>query len=567
MPQDFGVPDLVVNEYQRFVDNARNLTGNSTEQSRRYIIRQKKKDPTTQYVHVPGWSDVIKLTPKERPTQQEVRAYLLSVPKGKPSPLSPERSEVVRAYLQDALERRDSATPEYAKAWAQLMTAIDNVQDLISTVGVFGRLAINGALRLMPLGGAIAPRVVPFLGWILLAGDLLNLVNLLGILAFPLFAWWCGGPKAVLAGGLPQLVMKRGLKQKLTSWNANNPWGRAGRLARDRAARRILPEAMKLLEVAQTLDNLYGVGLSYGAIWGLVSDAAYAVVGAGEGKRTIISTPTGREELLRRARPLTENTSREQARDRRAAAVVLATAPTIARVQEEFTAEFHLRHMLAVSAALSILRPVIEHPAMADCVELAAAVEWSPPTWSPERLAESTVGALAPELPPAVWALRGSPDRIPGRALLEDTPREIAAALRQLVEPRRNSAEGCALGAVASRIIDRASILLTGRDDAVRFTLTPPHAVAESLAEAGLFLVPSNGEARTAAFFDAAAEEMDRRNRHGLSQGELLGLIKAHDLTYIFGRPADYPVPAIMREFERPTEGAHLFGNLEPPRD
>jgi len=212
-------------------------------------------------ITVPGFEDIIHLGGYERLSDGEAQLY----------------SEVYKAYpparareiLVDMLgenkvrgvERRretarrinNSPTPEVVREIGEIMTIIDNVQDGLITLTYAARL-------LAPLAAKIAPRLlakaVPVVGWISLASDVLNLLQILN---------WLKSPRS--AG-------KRGLLRVLEA----SPTLRGKKLLAYNKLGDLLPSFSEAIQVAQTSDWLFGYGVSLGPLMGFVQDGISGLV-------------------------------------------------------------------------------------------------------------------------------------------------------------------------------------------------------------------------------------------------------------------------------------------------
>jgi hypothetical protein len=562
VPADFGVSNLLTSEYNRFTSAVSHLSDPVARAAAQAAVRKNPERPESRYINVPGWNDVIQIGPRDRVTPEERALHYRALREGRPSPLPAERLAQLGRERARLESMRNSATPEYIKALGQIATAIDNVQDLLTSLVVAGRLVLNPIARLASLaagpetglllragimGGRLAARAVPGLGWILLASDLLNLLNLIGGFAFPIFGAICDGPRGALAAGIPGLLLKRGLKKKLTGVANLNPFSRAARIDRAARASRIAPSVFNILEVAQTTRDLFGFGLSYGGIWGLVNDAAFGVERATRGEPVSVSTPTGRDLVGNSYRDVTQTWGLQRLRDSQAAAQLLATSPALGRENPLFTTEEHIEHLVALLPALELLRPLIEHPATPRLMEQAMHVQWRPPLYS----AWDTVRSLqrAGEIPegPVHWALPGAPAAILGRELVESTHADIGRAWESWMAPIRNGYLGSFAGAVSVQLIERLVILLTGTPDGVEWELVPDWQIIESLAEAGLLVNPREDLDAILRFWESCKGWLIEHNRRQLPPDALQALGRAAGLTLIVLRGPDTPMPAEMR--------------------
>jgi hypothetical protein len=358
VPSDFGISALVADAYADFTHGLDVLSDGGQRDARDRAVRRRPEDADVRSINIPGWDDVVHAIPRPRATRDEKDAHYAAKRAGQASPLNPDLQFEIERRGRQARAIQQSASPGYAQAAGQVLTALDNVQDLVTTVATVGRLTINPAIRVLDaigpqptataisnqfartelarlvarraageaitagvqaealfvarragvaafqtgaykLGTFALGRAVPVLGWVLLAADLMKLVTQIGMLAFPAYALACAGPRAGLAAGLPALLMGPTLCKPIGAWSKINPFGRKSKLARSRLARSWRPTVPNLIEVAQTTDSLFGVGISLGALTGLVSDTAFGIEQQNRGKDVRINA-TGAADSMHR---------------------------------------------------------------------------------------------------------------------------------------------------------------------------------------------------------------------------------------------------------------------------
>ena len=196
-------------------------------------------------INVPGFSDVIHIIPKARISTEERAAHLWATKRGLPSPLTPEQIETMHYKKFRFIKALASATPVWMKTYGAVATVLDNVEDGLITILVLGRIAVKVAPRLLA-------RLVPGLGWVLLGSDVLNAVNLIS---------WAGA----MRGGC------KGLHGEMLSKNAYHAKAAARKASK---LTRTIPTFGETLEILQTTDQLFGVGVCLGGLMGMVVDAA-----------------------------------------------------------------------------------------------------------------------------------------------------------------------------------------------------------------------------------------------------------------------------------------------------
>jgi len=159
--------------------------------------------------------------------------------------------ERVAELRKDKQKKRDrykamlsSPTPSILKNAGAILTSLDDCQDALTTLSVVGKLAIHFAPRI--IGKALLGPI----GWIMTAADCINLVMTLGrLFTAPMMGKRAGD----LATG-------------------DNPFSKKASVKRAARLSKPFPTKGNLIEVAQTTDQIFGVGLCLGPIVGFVED-------------------------------------------------------------------------------------------------------------------------------------------------------------------------------------------------------------------------------------------------------------------------------------------------------
>lgn len=190
-------------------------------------FNELKTDYNNQYgytIRIPQWDDIVHLTPT-----------LLKDP------------AVIKAEKKENLVRiLESPAPDWARKFSSAMTFIDDVQDTMSIV-----------YPLLAMLGRAAPKVfaklIPVIGWVGVGYDLLNLANAIG--------------------RAPLTLMKS--KREVCKYKRRNPFSKTSRLENVGKIRNYKPGLSDLLQVAQTLDQFTGAGLSFGGVMGAITDSIF----------------------------------------------------------------------------------------------------------------------------------------------------------------------------------------------------------------------------------------------------------------------------------------------------
>jgi hypothetical protein len=564
------VLDMFGKEFDRFEEGMRQLSPDQWRAYQEASGRTGLKAGETKQINIPGWDDVVRLSPKYKPTAQENQEYYAARRERRPANLDP---SVVAAMDRNAQRRdaiRRSAQPEWAKGWGSILTALDNVQDFLSSMSTFGRLAlwaapsswrmaevlhwqsrlaalkgaqtletrvsaawIRFALRQLPLTGRIAARFVPGLGWIILASDLLNALSLLGMIASPLFGVACTGSPAALAAGIPTMLFKRGLKSEV--WNAvrRNPFGREARLAARAKAIGRLPGVGNLFEVAQTTEQLWGYGLSFGAVVGFLSEASFSAELIAKGEGVSINANSATRSYGNAATSIVSGLTTGQQIISNQAARVLGSAGLIQQYQEHFTVTEHLETLVATQAALLLLEPLLAQVDWEESVTLALETHFSPPCRPAANYAAALSAAGIDPTADQRWPLPGEPETVTGAQLIETLAPRIASATRVFFERHRDHYESMLAGELVSGYTEHVWRIITGSDEGVRFRMTTDYKLLTSLAEDGFLLSPAEGESKLWPLWQDARAQLEASPRRSLSPDAWRALAQRHNVTLI----------------------------------
>ena len=196
-------------------------------------------------INIPGFSDVVHIIPKARISAEERAAHLWATKRGLPSPLTPAQIQTMQYKKFRFIKALASATPAWMKNYGAIATVLDNVEDGLVTIGVFGRIATKLSPRLLA-------RAVPVLRWVLLGADILNAVNIMSYVTFS----------------------AKKSKRDIESLAEKNPFHWKAKAGRVDKLRRFFPTFGEFLEIGQTADQLFGVGLCLGGLMGIATDLA-----------------------------------------------------------------------------------------------------------------------------------------------------------------------------------------------------------------------------------------------------------------------------------------------------
>lgn len=634
------VAGLFEQEWQRFWQGWEALSPEQQEieAARRARARSKSGLPNT--VSLPGWDDVIHLTPRPTITDAERREYYAAFRERRPAALAADTVAEIDRRRASAQRMASSAAPPYSQAFGQMLTALDNVQDFTTTVATLARLAVWPALRALDavtprfteagalqrifgatpaatqqlarlasqdaaaaafrttlneslvgrlaaaasgveavslriaareaaeaaaitagraafqrvlaraglgIGGKLAGFVIPGLGWILLAGDLFNLLAWLGTLGMIGYAGACFGPRAAFAAGtLPALtrglpgLRPCGIKGNVSALGDLNPFAAEKRLDRRMRMARATPTLGNLLEVFQTTDQLYGTGVSFGAIVGAFTEGAYSTELASRGESVQVVAPrgtlgvvgvtTGIAALQTRSKALgafaagslladtVGRTATAPLREKHKAAQVLQNAPAINGTQETFTEVEHVEQLVVYAVALDLIASDLAGINWQDFLARELPVDLAPPVYH-DPLTLDIVRELDPGLETlGRWPMPGTPQRVDSTTFVEHFAREIPSALRNFLAPRRDGPVAMFAGGLVNLITDKLFSMLEGDARVVRSRWSREWKVLTALGEASRLPNVAVGEDALWRWWLDLLELVDRRG-----DGQLLG--------------------------------------------
>lgn len=202
-------------------------------------------------VNIPGFKDVIHILPRATISAEEMAAHKFAQKRKLPSPLNPDQLALLTYKKDRFLRALASPTPTFLKTYASVATCLDNLEDALVTISVMGRIAVKITPRLMG-------KTVPVIGWTLLGADILNLANIMSWATFT----------------------AKGAKRHLETHAEKNPFHAKAKASRAAKLNRALPTFGEFLEILQTTDQLFGVGLCLGGLMGLVTECASSVASA-----------------------------------------------------------------------------------------------------------------------------------------------------------------------------------------------------------------------------------------------------------------------------------------------
>lgn len=485
MPLDWGPGQLLEENYKTFISSVGRLTRMEQENARGGFGPRREISQHTPAVVLPGWDDVLVLGPRQTVTKAQWKSFYAQERGGPDAQLDPfTRNEIARRQrARDRFEH--SPSPAWAREFGTALTALDNVQDLLSTAAVVGRFVVRPFPVIHPVAG-------PVLKVLTAVATAVNVLGLLGIVISPVYGMLCSEPGDALAAGMVSMLRGRALKQLATGVTKSNR--RARLVAGARAGPRSWLPAKRaripaLIEGAQVSKDLFGWGLSFGAVVGAVNDAAFGAEQLRRGQAVELRTPRAPHAYHALLADVLARYDTEALVDARLAANVWAWAPWLLGPDSPLDDVERQQTLYAHYVAAELLAPVVTHPRFVEAMDRALADEWTAPhyAWS------DTAEALAEGGGVDARARRGWPTASPRPRLTGD---ELVALAHDLVDAYWDAIdlvptwrpERAALELLTTRVMERTAILMLGAEDTIAWRLATPWALAEGLLDSGTWL-------------------------------------------------------------------------------
>ncbi len=503
------------------------------------FIKGRRPPPpgTPLTVSIPPWHSVIHLGARPRPGPDDWKEYGLAIKQGRPPNLPPEMLDAIKDRIIGLEAQKTSPTPSFLAGWTQILTALDNVQDFLSTVATIGRLILWAAPK-------IAPRIVPGVGWVVLAADIVNLMSAIAMIAMPAYAALCAGPTAAIAAGLPAVFFKGLLKQEAWTMANLNPFSRYGKFRKRPKVIGRLPSVSNLVEVAQTTDQLFGVGLSLGSLYGMVVEGLSAAELSARGQPVRINPQPFLHGFGAGIAPAIQRKNTAEVEVINQAARVMAQAPAIAGQADVFPEWIHHEHLGAILGAVGVLATALEGVDHDELFGRELIGEVRPPgVLTPHLEAEIAVTGVDPSTIEHWWFGAGARS-VPIDEYAGTVARMVPAALRALWPSQQRRIEGQWIGACVNEVTEQLFHLFTGDPYSVAWELTPQWRLIVSMTEAGLLAHPGDALVAVQRFLDAGTAALTDTGRGRLEEPELLALARAAGITLFRLLPPESPLPA-----------------------
>lgn len=533
MPLTEPLSGFFEEEYGRFMGGLDKLTYSEREKQLKATRRDRANAALPRVVEIPGWNDVIHVRPRLQVTSEQRALYYQARRSGAQSFLAPEVvSEIQRREARrDAMSR--SAQPEFDRAWGSVMTATDNVQDLLGSIAVFGRIALS-------IGARFGLRAIPGIGTILLASDVLNLAMFIGSIAFPAWLAMCAGFPAGARAAVGTALTKGAFKggTAVLSRTAARSLTFSGRaLASPRGITGLIGAA---LVVGQTTDQLFGYGISLGPIVGGTMGAAYGTEAKLRGEKVEVRASPSAAHFRPRIQHVLDALPTSALFERIQAADVLAQTALVLAGNSPATNEDRLLALMAFHAAIGTLWRDWKGSGWQDDTRYLVgwrppgprAVESATPWWDfPPGRDEANVN----EWPPS-W---GGPTYDVDQAVLV-IPAQVAAGIDSLMSSAPDAPTSSFAGAMLVDATEALWLFLTDDAHSLRPHFTPDWTAAERMASVGFIPHPVQDEATVQEWWNAVLASVENSKHAMKTLREWIGSAEEHHVAYFIAGPPTY---------------------------
>jgi hypothetical protein len=364
-------------------------------------------------VYLPGWGDIVHITPSNGLSEEEQRR---------------KKQERLKRMMRSPL-------PQWYQTYTEWMTWLDDIDDLLTTIIVIGRIIIP----------RIAPRLVPYIGWAILLADILDFIS--------------------LTAGF-DLV---GALLKFEHWKNSfmNPFSKKGKWKRLKKLGRKIPRFGELLEVAQTTDNLFGIGISLGPLMGAGAEVPFGIAKGAE--FYWFDHQIGKTEVMSQKVAI-------------AGGWMMQGNPVLSPEEN--------RHVLTAMIYAQVILAEVNKGRDLDSYVDMMDMEFTPPPClnciTREVLKEAGIDPDATKH----WPLPGNPERVTVRQTWESQAKLIAEAQKTYIDTAEYIEEEWFIGAAMVGIAEQSMINLEGDLDDVAWTPTEDTLIWMRIAERGILPPP-----------------------------------------------------------------------------
>jgi hypothetical protein len=497
------------------------------------ILRPGPGVPTT--VSIPGIFDIVKV--------------------GAPDPTAP---ATIQNNRELAKVIRNSPEPEYAQGLGEIMTAVDNVRDVLALGMIAGRimLAVNGAAEVLAAGGsiyltaagateaaavaeggllavglgelgavgaatAVGSLILPVLAVVAAAFLIAEMAHWSAAAAIVGYAGLCRGPAEAAFAAIPAVIWGRGLKANVTKLSRINPWSVAHEVREVRAGGVATFVGREYIEGGRATAVLWGHGWLLGAVVGSITAGAFAAQRLLNGDTVKVETNRFTRDMQRVLGQSPIPGSNIALRAAQSAAECLWSLPNLIAVVDQIRPIDFAQILSANLLALDILQPYLNGREWRSIATTAADEGIpAPPIWAPWTRDLIAEYGITPE-GGRRWAVPGAPATLNIRTVdglfAIDLPKKLEAWFAKY----NGWLEAAFCGSLLDSIVQRLYWIITESDDGLRETAVGPWKVLFSLAESNRQVLITYGAETVAAFFAACEAKMTAEGRNTLTPPEL----------------------------------------------
>ena len=430
------------------------------------------------------------------------------------------------------------------------------------------KAAFASASRLaaLGLGSRILARFLPFLGWALLAIDLLNLLTKLAVWLGPGYALACAGPRDALAAaalpfmnnaffrglgrlvprklGVPALRVDKGNKAKAGRAAARQPNGRKGFAPSASKLGGLSPTMGAALTAGQVGADWAGYGLSLGGIVGAMSDTAFSTARGGSIGATTRRSPKVNHDWEALVLPRLRGLSPAALWHRQLAARTLATVPLVL-AEPELAGDDN--YIMAWIAAYTAIEPVMWEQGGLPWRELLAGAQgahwFGYPVEDPGSREAVELHGKNPAVP-GPWPLPGLPLEITPADYIDTLGPRCARALERWCRNQPDEELVAFVMELSGAYTERVWWWLSGETDWPRWKLSPAVGLLESMMRANVVPVISDPFDRVYAAWGECERLLADTDRGWLTQDEMEAIFERHGSPLLRLLPPDAPLPA-----------------------
>jgi len=270
-------------------------------------------------MHIPGFSDIFKIGLDYKPTEREVELYRKKDINALGFDKYDQIARVMKKKKESFLRMMSSPNPTWLNNIGTTMTFLDDINDSAGTLSVIARTAAH----LLPK--TFAKFFMGPAGWALTVADAVNVAMV------------------IARSPLDRLSRKSHLKRGYDM----NPFCKQARVARSIRLKRLKPSKGELIELFQTTNSIFGIGLSLGPLVGAFLEAFSGPVRVLQGKKVTVKWPIPDFSYFERV-----------------AMTSITAADALSFGDDELSEEDHTKIYLVAEMATHVLYPLFEqyHP-------------------------------------------------------------------------------------------------------------------------------------------------------------------------------------------------------------